>query len=242
MARHPSFQAGDVHTGFIAQHADSLFPHNQCNNFTVIQSAMAQILFENKQTKELNKYNPFFLETNFRLNHFIVRVLKMKFDNEPYTVEVKTVDDGYNVRINESEWKSVTMNFDGDKIIVYVNGTMLKCNAKVTPYNISIFNEHGKHEFSIEQPKFLLEQSEGLTESDSNVASTMPGVLEKLLVKPGDTVQMGDPVAVITAMKMEHVLKAPRSGVVKSVGGNSGDNMGKGAAIVTLEDDKENQF
>lgn len=35
---------------------------------------------------------------------------------------------------------------------------------------------------------------------------------------------------------MEHVLKAPRDGVVKSVGGVAGSNMKKGAAVVTFED------
>jgi 3-methylcrotonyl-CoA carboxylase alpha subunit len=37
-------------------------------------------------------------------------------------------------------------------------------------------------------------------------------------------------------MKMEHVLKAPRDGVVKSVGGEPGANVGKGAAIVSFEE------
>ena len=37
-------------------------------------------------------------------------------------------------------------------------------------------------------------------------------------------------------MKMEHVLKAPRDGVVKSVGGVVGGNVGKGAAIVIFQD------
>lgn len=42
-------------------------------------------------------------------------------------------------------------------------------------------------------------------------------------------------------MKMEHVLKATRDGVVKSVGGKAGDNVAKGAAIVTFEDQLESQ-
>ena len=36
-------------------------------------------------------------------------------------------------------------------------------------------------------------------------------------------------------MKMEHVLKAPKDGVVKSVAGQPGDNIAKGAAVVTFE-------
>lgn len=39
-------------------------------------------------------------------------------------------------------------------------------------------------------------------------------------------------------MKMEHVLKAPRDGVVKSTGA-VGTNVAKNAAIVTFEDEDE---
>lgn len=35
---------------------------------------------------------------------------------------------------------------------------------------------------------------------------------------------------------MEHVLKAPKDGVVKSVGAASGANVAKGAKIVVFED------
>lgn len=67
----------------------------------------------------------------------------------------------------------------------------------------------------------------------------MPGVLDKLLVRAGDVVKAGDPVAVIIAMKMEHVLKAHRNGTVKSVGGKPGNNMAKGVAVVTLEEEQQ---
>lgn len=40
-------------------------------------------------------------------------------------------------------------------------------------------------------------------------------------------------------MKMEHVLKAPRDGVVKSTVGAAGTNVAKNAAVVTFEEEKE---
>lgn len=40
-------------------------------------------------------------------------------------------------------------------------------------------------------------------------------------------------------MKMEHVLKASMSGVVKSVGGRPGENVAKGAVIVRFEETEE---
>lgn len=88
------------------------------------------------------------------------------------------------------------------------------------------------------QPKFLSEQGAGGDGASvsSKVVSPMPGVLDKVLVKVGDDVRAGEPVAVIIAMKMEHVLKAPRDGRVKSVAGAAGSNVAKGAAVVTFEE------
>ena len=42
----------------------------------------------------------------------------------------------------------------------------------------------------------------------------MPGVVEKVNVKAGDKVNAGDPLAVMIAMKMEYVIKAPKTGTV----------------------------
>lgn len=66
----------------------------------------------------------------------------------------------------------------------------------------------------------------------------MPGVCDKILVKVGDRVEAGQPVAVIIAMKMEYVLKAPKDGVVKSVSGKLGESVIKGEVIVAFEEDE----
>ena len=49
------------------------------------------------------------------------------------------------------------------------------------------------------------------------VKSPLPGRVAKLYVGEGDRVELGDRIAVLEAMKMEHVLHAPQAGVVESV-------------------------
>ena len=45
----------------------------------------------------------------------------------------------------------------------------------------------------------------------------MPGLLTKLDVAVGDKVEPGQPVAVMEAMKMENILRAPRAATVKAI-------------------------
>jgi propionyl-CoA carboxylase alpha chain len=63
----------------------------------------------------------------------------------------------------------------------------------------------------------------------------MPGLLVRLDVGPGDRVEAGQPLAVVEAMKMENILRAGKSGVVKSVEAKAGDSLAVDAVILELE-------
>ena len=53
--------------------------------------------------------------------------------------------------------------------------------------------------------------------ADNELKSPITGIVLEILVAPGDTVEAGQPVVVVEAMKMENALGAPRSGKVESV-------------------------
>ena len=63
----------------------------------------------------------------------------------------------------------------------------------------------------------------------------MPGLLVALHVQPGDSVEAGQPLAVVEAMKMENILRAEKSGTVKSVNAKAGDSLAVDAIILEME-------
>lgn len=63
----------------------------------------------------------------------------------------------------------------------------------------------------------------------------MPGVLDKILVKPGDQVKKGDSIFVLIAMKMEYVVKAARDATISDVLYKTGDNVPKDSTVVQFE-------
>lgn len=76
----------------------------------------------------------------------------------------------------------------------------------------------------------------------TKATSPMPGVVDKVLVKIGDAVKKGDPLFVIIAMKMEHVVKANADAVIENVFYGVGDNVPKDAVVVQFKQkiDEEN--
>jgi biotin carboxyl carrier protein len=63
----------------------------------------------------------------------------------------------------------------------------------------------------------------------------MPGLLVRLLCEPGDSVEAGQPLAVLQAMKMENELSLPRGGTVAAVQAKAGQTVEQGQVLVVVE-------
>ena len=67
------------------------------------------------------------------------------------------------------------------------------------------------------------------------VTVAMPGRVISVLVEEGQTVQKGDRLVVIEAMKMENDVNAPRDGVVTAINVEAGGQVESGQTLVTLD-------
>lgn len=72
---------------------------------------------------------------------------------------------------------------------------------------------------------------------DADVVSPMPGTVLSVSVGEGETVEEGQVLGVVEAMKMEIALKAPYAGVVAHVGVRAGDQVALGALLFSMEVD-----
>ena len=88
-------------------------------------------------------------------------------------------------------------------------------------------------------PQQLLLESMGMSENvetqEKHVESPMPGKILQVMVATGTEVDEGDPLLVLEAMKMENVIRAPRSGVIAVVQAQVGEAVEKAATLVTYE-------
>ncbi|MGZ5923324.1 MAG: acetyl-CoA carboxylase biotin carboxyl carrier protein subunit, partial [Rhizomicrobium sp.] len=70
------------------------------------------------------------------------------------------------------------------------------------------------------------------------IVTPMPGKVIQLLVKAGDAVKRGQPLAVLEAMKMEHTLSAPADETIESVSVSTGDQVAEGTIVIRFAREK----
>ncbi len=115
--------------------------------------------------------------------------------------------EGYTVSVNN---KKYSVRIEGSKAVV---------NGKT--YDINV--------------KEGVEAKEGVASSDATpIKAALPGAVLKINVAEGDSIQEGDVLLVLEAMKMETEIKSPKAGVVASVDVSVGDQVKNGQVMVTL--------
>jgi biotin carboxyl carrier protein len=68
-----------------------------------------------------------------------------------------------------------------------------------------------------------------------NIAAPMPGKVVRVLVNVGDSVDVGQGLVVVEAMKMQNEMKASRPGRVIEVHASVGETVGAGDTLLILE-------
>ena len=69
------------------------------------------------------------------------------------------------------------------------------------------------------------------------IIAPMPGLVLDIIVSPGQSVNKGDNLLILEAMKMENVIKSPIDGIIKSIEVDKGNPISKSQVLVTYETD-----
>ncbi len=78
------------------------------------------------------------------------------------------------------------------------------------------------------------EEREEVSGKVHEVKAPMAGIVLKILVKVGQRVEVGDPLVVFEAMKMENELQSEYSGTVKEILIKEGDNIETGRVLMRI--------
>jgi biotin carboxyl carrier protein len=134
---------------------------------------------------------------------------------------IKESDDKYHILCNHKSYEAeiIESHFDKKEYAVTINSNV---------YHIKISNPL---DLLIEDMGFSMGSSKKL----NFVKAPMPGIIIDIPVKTGDSVQEGDVLLILEAMKMENAIICHKTAVVKKVYSSAGEKVEKGKLIIELE-------
>ena len=75
----------------------------------------------------------------------------------------------------------------------------------------------------------------GALGDDTAVTAPIPGLVVKVLVDVGDTVEEGQPLVILEAMKMENEIRSARTGVIQEIKAASGQRVEQNEVLLLFE-------
>lgn len=114
--------------------------------------------------------------------------------------------------------------------------TILPGNRPGQPVRFLLDDEY--HELGVRDETDLLTDLLGGPDGGGGAEelfSPMPGVIRKLLVQTGDSVEADQPLLILEAMKMENEVRSPRAGVVGRLHVAEGDTVAAGQELAVID-------
>ena len=100
------------------------------------------------------------------------------------------------------------------------------------PGHVTVFSGAVSHTFAVPDP---LAQAEDASTGTGSLRAPMPGLVKLVRAAKGDAVTKGQPLLVLEAMKMEHVIAAPHDGLIADIA-DEGAQVTDGAVLVRFSE------
>jgi biotin carboxyl carrier protein len=123
-------------------------------------------------------------------------------------------------------------------LILNGNSHFLSIRSHPQGYEVTI-DQHTNIVTIMDEQQLLLEKF-GFSSSEKTqtgeIIAQIPGLISQIFVSIGDSVNTGDKLFILEAMKMENEINSPFSGTVKNISVESGVAVEKGTLIMTIEE------
>jgi len=161
--------------------------------------------------------------------------ISAKVGQQVLEVVVERQNGRYRVQVDDVVREVDAHKLEGDFYSLVIDGKSFEIS--VEPDGDGYHVRHG----AAEQIVKFTDPSRGAREGFEahqgveQVVSVMPGKVVRILVQEGDSVQAGQGLVVVEAMKMENEVPSPKEGVVRKIAVEPGKTVDSGALLVEVE-------
>ncbi len=231
VARHPSFAAGEVDTGFIARHKEALIPVVTAPDDTTVALAVLAILRAREDAAiAAAPDSPWARVPGWRLNGDAHDEIAFK-DLPPVRVHYRGAA-GYIFDLPGGSIAAQAALSPAGQLTATLDGHKIEADIVRRGLDTIVFQGAESTTLTLIDALAMTDARGG---AGGKLIAPMPGKIVSVAVADGQKVTKGQKLVVLEAMKMEHTIVAPADGTVVRVRFKPGEQTSEGEELVVFE-------
>ncbi len=166
--------------------------------------------------------------------------MKVIVNDLSFDVDLKKKEHGkFEAEVGGKKFKVEILNLSKNEITLSIDGKVFSFNFSFDDEVINLIDSIFNYECRVLNKFQELIDSYRSTyldreKSERILKSPMPGLITKILVKPGMKIKIGDKLLILEAMKMENEIRSDVEGTVEAILVNEGEAVEKGAELLKI--------
>jgi 3-methylcrotonyl-CoA carboxylase alpha subunit len=227
VVRSKAFATAQLDTALIQRESAVLFKQDPVG----LQTAAAAVIADALQLESAAEGpDPFSRRDGWQSHGTTRRRFELEYDGQPVRA-VLTYAPPLRLQVGQGAESALQFMPQGDGLWVEFNAQRTHSTVHVHGEVCHVFTPQGATRIHLLDP--LAHAGEAAPEG-GRLTAPMPGKVVSFAVQAGDTVKVGQALAVMEAMKMEHTIRAPQGGVVAELLYAPGDQVAEGAELLKL--------
>ncbi len=227
-----SFARGELDTGLIERERERLFAHDAHEERVgndLLAFACARVLADEARDET---HDPWSSTHGWRLNTTYTRALTFRSERGVHDVELEYTRTGYRFHHAGADAELALARVEGTRLALFFGGRALAADVVRQDDELHVF-WRGRHR--VLTLVDVIAMSGRHEAGGGRLTAPMPGKVIAVNTHAGARVNIGTPLLVMEAMKMEHTIVAPADGVVAELLYSVGDQVAEGAELVRFE-------
>ncbi|WAM13447.1 acetyl/propionyl/methylcrotonyl-CoA carboxylase subunit alpha [Rhodococcus sp. JS3073] len=225
--RHPAFLAGDTDTAFFDTHGLDVLARPLASADTERLSALAAALADAAHNRDVATVDST-LPSGWR--NLASAPQSKTFTGGGGDIEIRYLLTRYGLKADGFDDVAL-VSATARHVVLDVAG--LRRSFEVSRYGDDVFVDSALGPVGLHAAPRFTDPSAVVAEG--SLLAPMPGAVIRLGAEVGDTVTAGQPIVWLEAMKMEHTIKAPASGVLTELSVTAGQQVDVGTVLAVVE-------